>query len=111
MALEYGGKKGILNLSFIESAIGRPDSGYYRFINQKAAALVESVCCNHGFADGNKRTTVLLLDLLLDRSGYHLKARADEDIEEAVEELVISVANGQIGYQQLETWFKERITK
>jgi death on curing protein len=69
-ALTYGGLGGILSLDYLEAAIGRPCIGYYRPIAKKAAALVESMLRNHGFVDGNKRTTLLLLLLLLDRSGY-----------------------------------------
>jgi death-on-curing protein len=57
---DYGGLRGIPNLSMIESALARPYSGYHRLIASKAAALVESFAKNHGFADGNKRTTVIL---------------------------------------------------
>lgn len=44
-ALTFGPNKGvgILNLTLIQSAIGRPYTGYYRFIHQKAAALVQSL--------------------------------------------------------------------
>lgn len=74
-AIKYGGLPGILNLSLVESAISRPYNGYCRPIRKKTAALIESVCRNHGFADGNKRTCLLLLVLLLDRSGYGLARR------------------------------------
>jgi prophage maintenance system killer protein len=39
----------------------RPYNGYYRPIEKKAAALVESMGGNHGFIDGNKRTAVILI--------------------------------------------------
>ncbi|MSO89334.1 MAG: hypothetical protein EXQ89_05135 [Rhodospirillaceae bacterium] len=50
-----------MNIGLIESAIARPYSGYYRSIVKKAAALLESMASNHGFADGNKRTTLILV--------------------------------------------------
>ena len=61
-ALRFGGRPGVVNLGSIESAIARPYSGYHRAIGRKAAALVESMVGNHGFADGNKRTTLILLN-------------------------------------------------
>ena len=83
-ALIHGGQPGVINLNSIKSAIARPYDGYYRQIWKKGAALFESVCRNHGFTDGNKRTAVLLLVLLLERSGYQILPVHDEDIDEAI---------------------------
>ena len=69
-ALRYGGLEGIPNLSLVESAIARPYSGYYPKLHQKAAALVQSMASNHGFADGNKRTTLILTHSLITNSNY-----------------------------------------
>ena len=41
-------------------------------MSEKAAALLHSLVLNHGFIDGNKRTALLSLHLLLDRSGYEI---------------------------------------
>ena len=110
-ALQYGGRAGVLSQAAIESAIGRPYSGYYRLIHQKASALIHSVCRNHGFTDGNKRTAVLLLGLFLDRSGYRLQALRGEDINLAIEDTMVAIANGDITYEQIEDWLKRRIRK
>ena len=76
------------------SAIGRPYTGYYRRIEKKAAALFQSVAGGHGFNDGNKRTAVLLVDLLLERSGYRLQAATtDENLTEAYEAFTLRVVN------------------
>ena len=83
-ALIHGGQPGVINLNSIKSAIARPYDSYYRQIWKKGAALFESVCRNHGFTDGNKRTAVLLLVLLLERSGYQILPVHDEDIDEAI---------------------------
>ena len=53
-ALLFGGLPGIRDLGLIESAVSRPFTGYYRSIESKAAALVQSMSGNHGFIDGNK---------------------------------------------------------
>ena len=92
--LSRGGRAGILNLGLIESAIQRPYSGYYRSIHRKAAALVHSAARNHGFADGNKRTSLLLLMLLLKRSGYELADDGSPATNDAVEAMIVSVAEG-----------------
>jgi len=108
-ALLHGGTPGIINLNSIQSAIGRPYNGYCRQIWKKGASLFESVCRNHGFTDGNKRTAVMLLLLLLERSGYDLQPRPNEDINDAIEDLAVSVANGEMDISQIEQWLKERI--
>ena len=58
--------QGILRIDSIESAIARPYCGYFDTLAEKAAALLESMVGNHGFADGNKRTAVLLVCILID---------------------------------------------
>ena len=95
------------NLSLIESALGRPYSGYHRTIYRKAAALMESMVGNHGFVDGNKRTAWLVVELLIERSGYSLAIDDDEPIDD----LVVSVAEGTLGFSELSIWFRERLKK
>ena len=86
------------------SAIARPYHGYHRGIHEKAAALVEGVVRNHGFADANKRTSLYLVELLIQRSGYRLTA-PDEDIVETI----VAVADGRTAYPDLAQWFKRWI--
>ena len=81
LVFTFGGAPGIVNHSSILSAIGRPYNGYYRSIHRKAAALLESMAKNHGFVDGNKRTTLLIVTLFLNRSGYGL-GDVDEQLNE-----------------------------
>lgn len=96
----------------VESAISRPYTGYYHSIAKKAAALVQSVATNHGFADGNKRTAVILTHLLLRKSGYMLRKTAgDISIGEAFEELILGTVNGQVPFDDLIAWFKARLRK
>lgn len=109
-ALRTGGRAGIVSLDSIESAIGRPYTGYYRPIEKKAAALVESVVCNHGFVDGNKRTALYLVDLLINRSGFRLKAASRHSINEELVEMLQAVADRRLNLRQVEDWFKIRIT-
>jgi death-on-curing protein len=108
-AISYGGVSGIISLPLVQSAIGRPYSGYYRPIRKKAAALVESLCRNHGFADGNKRTCLLLLMLMLDRSGYALTRLGNESKNQATEDMLLSVAKGSMNFSQIEEWVGRRL--
>lgn len=101
----------VLDAGRIEAAINRPYSGYFRAIASKAAALFEAIANNHGFVDGNKRTAILLTDLLIKRSGYRLTASdASEDLNSALEELAVSVARGDLQLADITDWFKQRLT-
>lgn len=95
----------------VESAIARPYSGYYRPIARKAAALMESVATNHGFADGNKRTSVILMHLLLSKSGYRLAPLECPTIDHEIEQAVMGVVRHEMSFDDLVEWFKRRISK
>ena len=103
-ALLKGGAPGILNRSAVESAIARPYHGYHPRIHEKAAALVESIVTNHGFVDGNKRTALVLAELLVVRSGFRLTVA-----NLVAADIVTAVARGEVGYDELATWFEERL--
>ena len=106
LALLDGGAPGILNANAIEAALGRPYHGYHRRIHQKAAALVHGVVSNHGFVDGNKRTALYLVELLVSRSGYTLVEQ-----DERIVEMLVDVARGELGFDELAHWFKERLVR
>ena len=105
-AVRGGAAPGILNENAIRSALARPYHGYHRFIHEKAAALVHGIVSNHGFADGNKRTALYLVELMLRRSGYQL---VENDI--AIADTIIGVAAGQMDYEALAQWFRERLVR
>jgi death on curing protein len=52
---EFGGAHGVRDLGLLESALLRPQTGYYADLIEEAAALWESLAMNHPFVDGNKR--------------------------------------------------------
>lgn len=60
---------------------------------------------NHGFVDGNKRTAWLTVEVLIARSGYVLDVPDDEPIDD----LVVDVAAGRIGFEELVDWFRIRL--
>jgi death-on-curing protein len=105
-----GGREGIPNLALVESAIARPYSGYYRPIARKAAALVQSVATNHGFADGNKRTATILLQQLLHGSGYRLMFLPDDgDPDDAMADMVLAVVNRRLSFDEIVEWLRARV--
>ncbi|MGR3462695.1 MAG: type II toxin-antitoxin system death-on-curing family toxin [Roseovarius sp.] len=106
-ALTYGGRPGVSSVALIDSALSRPYSGYHLPIHRKSAALLESMVANHGFIDGNKRTAWLLVELLIERSGYVLAIDDDEPIDD----LVVAVADGRLDFDGLCDWFRERLAR
>lgn len=106
-ALTYGGRDGVNSLHLIQSALSRPYSGYHRSMARKAAALLHSMVNNHGFVDANKRTAWLLVEILIDRSGYELVTAPDERIDD----LVVDIASGRVAFEEITVWFASRLTK
>jgi len=75
---EFGGSEGLRDAGLLESALGRPRSGYYATVYEQAAALLHSVVQNHAFVDGNKRVGFALTAVFLLLNGFHLTVGADE---------------------------------
>ncbi len=75
---EFGGATGVRDLGLIESALLRPQTGYYADLIEEAAALWESLAMNHGFVDGNKRVAYACLEMFLQLNGADISATNDE---------------------------------
>jgi death-on-curing protein len=73
----YGGASGIRDLGALESALFRPQTGYYDSIVHEAAALFESLLQNHPFVDGNKRVAFAVVDVFLRLNGCTVVAAPD----------------------------------
>lgn len=76
----FGGAQGVRDHGLIESALLRPQTGYYADLIEQAAALWESLAMNHGFVDGNKRVAFACLDIFLGLNGARLEAEPDDVI-------------------------------
>ena len=68
----YGGTTGVRDSGALESAVFRPQTGYYTDIVAEAAALFESLAINHPFVDGNKRSAFASVDIFLRLHGYRI---------------------------------------
>jgi len=73
---EFGGSHGIRDRALLESAVMRPQNGYYNDLLEEAAALMESLGNNHAFIDGNKRICLVMTDTMLRANGYFLDVEA-----------------------------------
>jgi len=70
----YGGASGIRDVGALESALHRPQTGYYETLIREAASLCESLVQNHPFVDGNKRLAFAVVDVFLRINGHAIAA-------------------------------------
>lgn len=70
----FGGAHGLRDAGALDSALYRPQSGYYDDVIAEAAALWESLTVNHPFIDGNKRIGFAAADTFLRLNGYKITA-------------------------------------
>ena len=97
----FGGDTGIRDLGALESALFRPQTGYYEDLIEEAAALWESMAQNHPFVDGNKRTAFAVTDVFLRINGLTITASPDEIIE-----FIYSLYDARtFNFEELANWF------
>ena len=81
----HGGADGVRDLGALESAIYRPQTGYYEDLIAEAAALFESLAINHPFIDGNKRVAFAATDTFLRVNGYKIDANSTQIYKKMME--------------------------
>jgi death-on-curing protein len=99
----FGGSLGVRDRGALESALARPQSGYYTDRLQEAAALWESLSQNHPFVDGNKRVALTTMAAFLRVNGYRLEF---DDIE-AFTFLLGLYETGTLRFKELDTWLRQ----
>lgn len=77
-----GGAGGIRDLEALESAVFRPQTGYYKDAIETGAALLESLSQNHPFVDGNKKTAIEATFDFLKKNNYQPKITPIEAFDE-----------------------------
>lgn len=102
---EYGGAVGLRDPGQLESALYRPQTGYYADLIAEAAALWESLSQNHPFIDGNKRTAFGSMHTFLMFNGYGINCTYVEAIS-FVSGLYDSHA---FRFELIEPWLRERV--
>lgn len=105
---EHGGLSGVRDLGAVQSALARPRNlaGYEECddIAQLAAAYAYGIARNHGFADGNKRTALVISDLFLMLNGYELTSLPAENVL-----TILAVADGSMPEEELVAWVRSNI--
>ncbi len=103
----FGGTSGIRDKGLLESALFRPQTGYYDDIAELAAALFESLMLNHAFVDGNKRVAFFVTDTFLRLNGWKLLV----ETESAHAFIVGTLERGECSYDKLLPWIRESLVR
>lgn len=103
----FGGKSGVRDMGLLESALFRPQTGYYDDIVEQAAALLESLISNHPFFDGNKRMAFFLTDIFLRMNGWKVKTGATPGHRFIID----VIKNSEDRYQHLLKWLQKHLVK
>jgi len=101
----YGGVHGIRDQALLESAVFRPQIGYYNSIAEEAAALMESFSNNHPFLDGNKRVAFAVAHTFLLVNGCDLEVQPLA----AYEFMMQSISTGKFRFGPILEWINHYI--
>jgi death-on-curing protein len=102
---EYGGLYGLRDQGALESAVFRPQNGYYSDLSEEAAALLESLVNNHAFLDGNKRVGFAAAHTFLLVNGFDL----DVGSRVALEFIMKTLAEGKFRFVLLSDWITRHL--
>ena len=102
---EFGGSMGLRDMGALESAILRPQMGYYDSLIEEAAALLESLAMNHPFVDGNKRTAFAATEIFLRLNGSFI----DCDSDEAYDHFMRLFETNSFRFAELRSWLEEHV--
>jgi death on curing protein len=91
----------------LASAVGRPQlvvfgTDAYPTLSDKVAALMESICLNHAFVQGNKRTAAIAAVHMLNWNGYDLVAEQAELVD-----ATLNVVEHRWDREKLAEWIEE----
>ena len=106
-----GTKAGVRDFALLHSALERPKATYggrdlYPTIFSKAASLLGSICLNHPFTDGNKRSAWTVTHKFLWDNGYHLKSNRKEAAD-----FMVMVDNQKPDIKEISSWLKKHSKK
>lgn len=101
----FGGTPGIRDAGLLESALLRPQTGYYADLIEEAAALWESLATSHPFVDGNKRLAYAVTELFLQSNGVDI----DLDNDAIATFIYGHLEAGTFTKQSIETWLRSHV--
>ncbi len=101
----FGGAGGVRDLGLLESALQRPQTGYYKTLSLESAALLQSLAQNHAFVDGNKRVAFATTAIFLRMNGYRLKVEPDNGERFIIESLI----EKKVGLETIAGWLEKHM--
>lgn len=84
----FGGEAGVRDLGLLQSALARPQTGYYDTLWLQAAALLQSLGRSHPFIDGNKRVAFALTAVFLRMNRHRVVVRAADGESFLIERVI-----------------------
>jgi death on curing protein len=111
MIVLAGGKGGVRDFALLHSAVERPKATFdskdlYPTVFAKAAALLQSLCMNHAFTDGNKRTAYVSTKRFLWINGYNLLTKTMEAVD-----FMVMVDNERLDLASIMRWLRAHSSK
>ena len=103
--VQFGGLGGLRDMGALESALLRPQMGYYDGPIEEAAAMMESLAMNHPFVDGNKRVAFFATDAFLRMNGSFI----DCDDDEAYRFFMRLFETSSFRFAELRSWLEEHV--
>ena len=101
----FGGPPGLRDAAGLDSALMRPQMGYYEGLTEEAAALMESLAMNHPFVDGNKRVAFAATEVFLRTNGYFI----DCDSLEAHSFFMQLFDSNTFRFNELKVWLDDHV--
>lgn len=108
---DFGGSHGVRSPELLKSAVFKMQATFdgqdlYQNIFEKAAALLESLCKNHPFVDGNKRTAFTAAVTFLEVNKWVGKFKKEE-----AEYLMVSIASGGVKFGEIAKFLEKNSKK
>jgi death-on-curing protein len=101
---EHGGSDGIRDETLPDSALAKPKNVFAYAespdLFRLAASYAFGIARNHAFVDGNKRTSLVVSILFLNRNGWDIEAPKTD-----VYQTFLHLADGSLGEEELASWF------
>jgi death-on-curing protein len=98
----FGGSHGVRDRGLLESALYRPQTGYYADVIEEASALWESLSQNHPFVDGNKRTAFAVAYTFLAYNDFWITA----DLQETSRFILGLYDTNKFAFDNLSGWLR-----
>ena len=106
-----GTKASVRDFSLLHSSAERAKATFagkdlYPTVFAKAAAYMHSICLNHPFTDGNKRTSFAVAHKFLWNNGFHLKVNKAEAVR-----FMTSLDDERFEIKGIVTWLQKHSSK